>query len=601
MKPPRIRWRGPIRYLYLFLISIGILVASFAGLRPHGQVIVWAKQNRPTKGTPDSSTAAVTADGYVGSAACARCHEETYASFSRTRMGRSLTPVTAATLKNLALPGETSSATLDRHFDVFAKDGGLFQSESQTGPDGKQVFRNTQRVDWIIGAGANGFGGLTRRGEFIMEDPLSFYARTQKWELSPGYESEDIGFNRPVLAGCISCHSGRPRPADETTGKFLPTPFAQASIGCENCHGPGAAHIHAMESPSISRTNMHIVNPGHLGADLENDICMSCHEAGDARVLKPGKTYQDFRPGTPLDDTWSVLLIPRKRTDPDDSDHVQHYYEMSMSKCFRATAGQLRCATCHNPHVEPTKEEAPAYFNQKCMECHANRTCTLPLEARRKTAPANNCIGCHMPERSIPQTAHSSLTNHRILARPGEPWPDEAYKQTTPGLPDLIHVNRVPGRSDEIPGTSLLEAYREIAEHKPEYQPSYRRVLDELEQKNPDTAQVQLALGRKLLQSGDAQAAVEHLERSVQLDESRAMTFGYLAQALAQLDRTTDAIAASEKAVSLDPYNALLRKALIDELISAQQYDKAVAAMESYVKTFPEDGMVRQMLSIAKR
>jgi len=82
-----------------------------------------------------------------------------------------------------------------------------------------------------------------------------------------------------------------------------------------------------------------IVNPERLTAELENDICMSCHESGDSHALKPGKKYDDFRPGTPLDNTVSIFMVPRRRDDPDNGDHVQHYYEMSMSKCFRASAG----------------------------------------------------------------------------------------------------------------------------------------------------------------------------------------------------------------------------------------------------------------------
>lgn len=516
-------------------------------------------------------------------------------------MGRSITPVTPASLKSLLLPASTYSPNLDRHFDVMQKNGQLFQSEYQTGADGKEVFRNTQQIEWIIGAGANGFGGLTRRGNFLFEAPVSFYSRTRHWELSPGYEFKDLGFNRRVLAGCISCHSGRPRPLDQTTGRFAPQPFEPTAIGCENCHGPGAAHMRAMRNPAASHSGSEIVNPGRLSADLENNICMSCHEAGDARVLKPGKTYQDFRPGTPLDDTVSILMVPRKLADQDDSDHVQHYYEMSMSQCFRSSAGQLRCATCHDPHIQPTPAEAPAYFNQKCMECHASHTCTQSLEARRKTTPVDNCIGCHMPQRDVPETAHTSLTNHRIIARPGEPWPDAAFQQTTPSLPDLVHLNRIPGNSDDLPPTSLLETYREISERRPEYLVPYRKLLDELEQRSPDDAAVQLALGRRDLQSGNPQSALDHLQHAVQLDPRRPEAFGYLAQALQQRGRIQEAIAASEKAITLDPFNSLLRKALIDQLIAAQQYTKATQAMEDYLKDFPEDSLVRQMLAIAKQ
>ena len=602
MTAPRTCWRASVRCVRLFLIWIAITWGVPLLLRQHGQVIVWAKQNRPTKNEVVRAPVRTTSDGYAGSAACARCHADIFNTFSKTRMGRSLTPVTTASIKALPIPGSNYSPALDRHFSVFEKGGQLFQSEFQSSPDGKDVFRNTHPIEWIIGAGANGFGGLTRRGDFLFEAPLSFYSKTQAWELSPGYEGQDIGFNRPVLAGCISCHSGRPRPLDQTSGRFAAVPFAQVSIGCENCHGPGAAHIRAMSAPStVHNSGSQIVNPGKLNAELENDICMSCHEAGDSRVPRPGKTYQDFRPGTPLDDTLSILIVPRKREDTSDTQHVQHYYEMSMSKCFRSTAGQLRCATCHDPHVEPTADEAPTYFNQKCMDCHASKTCTLALQSRQQTKPSDNCIACHMPKRSVQQTAHTSITNHRIIARPGEPWPDAAFSQTTPTLPDLVHVNRVPGRGEEIPATSLLEAYREISERKPEYLAPYRKLLDDLEQRTSDDTSVQLALGRRDLQSGEAQRAIEHLEHSLQLDPQQPAAYGYLSLALQQRGHNLEAIAASEKAVSLAPYNPLWQKALIDQLIAGQQYVRATAAMESYLKEFPEDGMMRQMLVMAKQ
>src|SRR5580658_5345203 len=118
-----------------------------------------------------------------------------------------------------------------------------------------------------------------------------------------------------------------------------------------------------------------IVNPEGLGSQLANDICMSCHQGGDARVLQPGKTYQDFRPGEPLERTIAIFQIPPTRDHPPDEDHVDHYYSMSLSKCFLATRSlrlekQLRCITCHDPHVEPTVQDAPKYFKSACLTCH---------------------------------------------------------------------------------------------------------------------------------------------------------------------------------------------------------------------------------------
>ena len=397
-------------------------------------------------------------ESYAGSAACARCHADIYKSFLRTRMGRSLTPVTPAVVQTLALPASVYNQGLDRHYEVFSRNGKLFESEYQTAANGSEVFRTTQPVDWILGAGMSGINGLVKRGNFLFEAPLAFYSSANHWDLSPGYQASDLGFERAIPAGCISCHSGRPRPVDSMSGEFEPVPFAQAAIGCEKCHGPGEAHIRAMSAGSSRAHGSQIVNPGRLSADLENDICMNCHEAGDSRVPLPGKSFGDVRPGVPLGETIGVFMVPLSKDDKSEGGHVEHFFEMSMSKCYRATAGQLRCATCHDPHVEPAEAEAPAVFNAKCMGCHAGRACTAPIDQRKRTTPADNCIGCHMPRRDVPDTPHTSLTNHRILARAGEPWPEAAYQMTTQSMPDLVWVNRPAGHTEDPPPLTLLEA-----------------------------------------------------------------------------------------------------------------------------------------------
>jgi hypothetical protein len=599
MIAPRTGWRASIGSYFPSLVWVVIFGTVLAGFPLPWLVFAVTRPNRQKQTSAASATPA-DKDGYVGAAACARCHAGISASFARSRMGRSLRRVSPANVGQLPLPGAFYNSTLDRHFEVFSREGKLFQSEYQTAADGGDIFRQTEETQWIVGAGANGYSALVEQGDFLFEAPLSFYPLTGKWEPSPGYERRDNGFHRLVLAGCISCHSGRAAPLTQDTGKFASNPFPQIAIGCENCHGPGAAHVRAMSAGGDKTHGTLIVNPDRLSADLENDICMSCHEAGSARVPRPGKTYQDFRPGAPLDDAVSVFMVPLKPTDPDDHDHVQHYFEMSMSKCFRASSRQLRCATCHDPHVEPTHDEAPAYFNPRCMNCHASSACTLPIDKRQKTSPADNCIGCHMPSREAPDAAHTSLTNHRILARPGEPWPEEAFQQTSPALPDLVHLNRVRGRADDLPALSLLEAYREIAERKPEYADAYRKTLSELSEHDPDHAAVQEGLGSWELTAGDLDQAVAHLRRAIMLDPEHGMAYSLLSEALARQDHLDEAIAASEKAVSMEPYRARYQKSLIDQLVAAKQYDKAVAAMEHYNQLFPEDEFMRKMLKIAK-
>ena len=105
---------------------------------------------------------------------------------------------------------------------------------------------------------------------------MSFYTKPGTWGPSPGYEATDLGFNRPILSGCIFCHTGRANPIAGSNGQYGNPPFSELPIGCENCHGPGAAHVQAMSHPSPATTRARkIINPSNLSPYLANNICMA--------------------------------------------------------------------------------------------------------------------------------------------------------------------------------------------------------------------------------------------------------------------------------------------------------------------------------------
>jgi hypothetical protein len=554
-----------------------------------------------------TSTHGGESNGYIGSQACSGCHSDIYRRFSQTSMGRSMSLVTPAFLESI--PGSASyfNEKLNRRFEVYSLEGKLYQSESGVGADGKEIFRTAHQIEWIIGAGMNGLGGIIQKDGYLFQAPLSYYSQARSWGPSPGYEFTDMGFDRPIVAGCVFCHSGRPKPVAGTNGQFENAPFSEMIIGCENCHGPGAAHVQAMQGTSAQArgkrapVSTEIVNPARLTPYLANNICMGCHQTGDVRILKPGKTYQDFRPGHPLDDTLSILLVPPTRESPPTADHVEHYYSMTLSKCYRASAGRLRCITCHDPHVEPSREEAPAYFASKCLTCHTSQSCKLPIETRMQRKPANDCTGCHMPKRDIQVISHSSATNHRIVARPDEPFPDVTFQQTTALLPDLIHLDPAPGQESVPPPLlTLLAAYGELAESRPEYVAPYLKVLGQLEQTQPDDPLVQASLGRRDLRKGEFQTAASHFRRALQSGPPVAATCSDLADALVHLGQTEDALPLIEKAIDLEPFNPVTRKMLVVRLVETRQYAKAHEALENYLEIFPQDEFMRKMLARAE-
>lgn len=518
--------------------------------------------------------------GYIGSKACFGCHQSIYRAFLKTDMGRSMRAI--ADIDPAAFPAQASVpvGSSGRVLSVFHDQAGWNQSEAEPG-----VFNEEHALEYAVGSGANGVTFLIRRSSYLFQAPLSFYTKPRKWDLSPGYENLDIGFTRAVPQACIVCHSGRARAVSNRNGEYLDPPFAELAIGCENCHGPGEQHVKSSGHGSI-------VNPAKLPNRLAEEICMNCHQRGDTRILQPGKTFADFRPGEWLVDTLAIFKVPATPGAQANSDLLEHDAAMKASKCFRASGGKLSCFTCHDPHVQPRGDRVASYFREKCFVCHTDASCRLPKEVRLKHDPPDDCTGCHMPKRNVAIISHSALTNHRIPRDPNTPAPpvEEADPKTS-----LILVDRPAGRTATIPDITLLRAYSELASRSPDYERRYLTILQQLSRTKPKEPFVQAALGHKALAQNRNEEALAHLTVATSLDDSTV--FRDMAQALINLGRTAEALDYLERAEEVDPFNPVVQKTLILEYINLKRYSDARKAMEEYVKAFPSDTFMRNLLA----
>src|SRR5581483_7258968 len=243
-----------------------------------------------------------------------------------------------------------------------------------------------QKLEYAVGSGQNGITFITKRGGFLYEAPLTYYSRNQRWDLSPGFADADLGFNRPILPACLTCHSGLAQPLPPQVGAYAEPPLKEMAIGCENCHGPGELHVseRRLGVSLRSAVDTSIVNPARLTTWLADNICMNCHQGRALRVLQPGRDYRDFRPGKPLNDTVALVAAPPRtnRTAEAITPLLEHYTLMTASKCYTQTKGRLSCLTCHNPHLQPAAK-TPEYYRSKCLSCHTEISCRLtPIERR---------------------------------------------------------------------------------------------------------------------------------------------------------------------------------------------------------------------------
>ena len=558
---------------------------------------------------------------YVRSTSCAgsACHEDICRSYARTPMGRSIAPANAPSeLEKVPRRITIFKPKLNRYFEVFRQGPDLYQSEYQLDDKGQTVFKSTHRLDYVVGAGLTGYTYLFRRGQWFFEAPLSYYSENHQWDLSPGYEGKDIGFSRPVNAACLACHNGQPEPVPRRDGMYQDPPFrlGEEAISCECCHGPGELHVKEMiQRPrrSTAGIDTSIVNPARLSPSLADDVCMNCHQGAEARILQPGKSYLDFRPGTHLYETLALFKRPVNEEERAEANRLETLppvrgsmetplwwknSSLQISKCYLASQGRLTCITCHSIHHPPTPENQVAYFRAKCLTCHTDGDCNLPVAERMRQQPANNCVGCHMEKRAVAGIAHSSDTKHRIVRLAGQPLPDIVFRQPTPDMPGLLCLNKPQEDSkDPVPSMTKLIAYQEVMKRDPSLHDYYLDVLGQLSKSAPQDPVVLVCLGMKeLLEENNYPRAAEYLSQAIERGGEEPTTYLYLGQALSRSGRDSEALSVFERGVKAYPYDPPLRAGVAMEYLRLHQKQRALEVMKQQLELFPEDALIRGMM-----
>ena len=133
---------------------------------------------------------------YTGSASCvvAGCHEAIGQTYWKTPHGQSMAPANRPQeLARVPHAFTVSNPKNHRTYTVYQRGGELYQSVTELDKHGHRLYSQAHKLDYVSGGERTGYSYLYRVGGWMFQAPLSFYAPSKTWELSPGYPADDPG------------------------------------------------------------------------------------------------------------------------------------------------------------------------------------------------------------------------------------------------------------------------------------------------------------------------------------------------------------------------------------------------------------------------
>ncbi|XDB00116.1 multiheme c-type cytochrome [Sulfitobacter sp. LCG007] len=242
---------------------------------------------------------------------------------------------------------------------------------------------------------------------------------------------------------CAECHAtGFEKNYDLPTRSYASTQ-SEIGVGCEACHGPGAAHLVWAQTGSLppdpSRVDGYGFSQSFASAEAQVQQCATCHARrepyGDGNPL----------PGTPFHDAYGLSLLRPGLYHADGQilDEVYVYGSFLQSKMY---AKGVTCTNCHDPHSTQLRAKG----NAVCTQCHspAGNPAFPSLPQKRYDAATHHhhpegsdgaqCKSCHMIERVYMGIDARRDHSFRI------PRPDLAAHTGAPDACTDCHADRTP-------------------------------------------------------------------------------------------------------------------------------------------------------------
>ena len=560
-------------------------------------------------GGPEAPAFAALEADYVGAATCATCHEAVSASYATHGMANSMYRLTAETRVEPLLHTPLVDPRTGFEYRVVETPDGLAQEERQLDAAGLEVARLVRPMEWVVGSGDAARTYFARRGDRLVELPLTWYTQGGgRWDFSPGYREDNQRFSRTMPDGCMSCHDAVPERLEGVEDAFVEI---AEGIGCERCHGPGSVHVEARlaadgpaEGPDTT-----IANPAWLPLDLRLDVCSQCHLHATVEVLRQGETAYSYRPGRPLAAHEALFAVPGVAEGGGGVAVVSHAERMRASPCFVGSDGSsrpLECVTCHDPH-RGFEARPPGAQSAACLDCHGSGLeAAVPAGLRAEhaaTGAAAACVSCHMPRVEAEDAPHASFTDHwiRVVDGPARTASLEAGRTGVVAPLEAADREGDVGALYEGMGAVAYGVRASSADALAQGAQFIRIALDRL----PEPQRwhdARFLLGVALLQTGRAADAVVPLAEAAgaSAPSTRPQRLETLARALADAGRADEAGATFRAALDAQPRRPESHREYGRFLLRRGRAGEAASALEAVLGLDPWDPEAHLLLGLSR-
>jgi predicted CXXCH cytochrome family protein len=463
-----------------------------------------APSQTPSNPYPSLNALTRPAGDYLGSKACARCHEVEQTQWTNSLHIKMTKPVAEALVVGDFSAG-TRFADHGRSYTFGTQDGRPFMSVA-FGNQAPERFT----VDYTLGAKRyQGYLSTLPDGRIYVL-PAFWHIASRRWvdwkEITPipdgAHELRQI-WN----SNCFNCHGTNIVQGYDVDAKRYRSTWTEMGIGCEACHGPGRQHVELMEAWEKDPSSKPAYDNSSKNRQLSDilkifsvrsseprriyDTCAYCHG-------NKNNVFTGFRGG----DRYTDFALPFLISEPIPANDLQGEFwpdgrpnrfnrpqALTLTGCFKA--GAIACTNCHVAHGSRNEFSLKVNINQGrngdalCTQCHSTprdrtagnpstepsvsttslraarepeRTAAAPSPEPQAPSPKASFTGAglkmhtfHAPESAGSRciSCHMSDVNWRLLIRRRDhtfqpPVPENTVKFGIPNACTTCHDDRTP-------------------------------------------------------------------------------------------------------------------------------------------------------------